>query len=118
MPKPRPAAELLNELEQELSRSRIYEARLRKYKKSHLHGLCDQEGTSVTIWINPRPIIVETLLHELIHQRWPDWGEQQVDRAAKRALRALDDRGIDRWYRAYQQAKRATRRTNGLEDKD
>lgn len=116
MPRHRPAPEMLTELEQELDRNKVYEARLRKSGKKHLHGLYEQTGGVVTVWINPRPMIVETLLHELIHCRWPNWSETRVDREARRLLQTLDDGGVDKWFRAYQRAKRNTKRTNGLKE--
>ena len=115
MAKLRPAGEMLEELEEQLGQTRVYEARLRKNGSLHLDGLCEG-GPTGAVWINPRPAIVETLLHELIHRRWPTWGETRVDLEARRLLTALDDTGIDKWYRAYQRAKRLTKRTNGMDE--
>jgi hypothetical protein len=108
----RPPCELLEELEQERDRVRIYEAPIRKEGKHHLEGL--QEAS--TIWVNPRPATVEVVLHELLHARYPRWTERRVNREGRRLLTALDEQGVNRWFRWYQKAKRISARRVGLED--
>jgi hypothetical protein len=96
-------AEMLDELREELSRGRVVEAQLRA-KDSHLDGLCDPSNQTIYVW--PAPSVVETLLHELMHRRWPSWGERRVLRESRRVLARLDDNAIARWYRDYQRVKR------------
>jgi len=100
-------AEMLHELSEELSRGRVVEAPLRA-TGAHLDGLCDHGNG--TIYVNPAPAIVETLLHELCHRRWPSWSEGRVHRESRRLLGSLDDAAMGRWYRLYQRAKRVRRR--------
>ena len=108
----RPPDELLAELEQELNRVRIVEAPIAKDGYSHIEGL--QESN--TIWVNPRIAIVEVVLHELLHARFPKWSERRVNREGRRLLTALDDAGITKWHRRYQKAKRVSARRVNRED--
>lgn len=114
MPKYRPADDMLADLEQELARGRVIEAPLRKDGPHHLEGLYDS-GTGI-IRVNPRPAVVECLLHELVHRRYPQWSEWRVQREGRRLLTALDDAGVDKWYRAYQKAKRVSKKRVGLDE--
>ena len=97
-------AERLAELREELAKGRVVEAKLRD-PNFHLDGLCDY-GSEI-IYIDPRPSIVLTLLHELLHRRWPSWGERRVDRESKRLFAAFTHAELSLWYRAYLKAKRA-----------
>jgi len=110
----RPADEMLGELTEELSRGRVLEVPLKKDGRHHIEGLYD--GGTEFIRINPRPALVECLLHELIHRRWPTWSERRVNREGRRLLSALDDAGVDRWFHKYQKAKRISRKRVGLDE--
>ena len=67
-----PAQDALRaELREELSRGRIVETSLRE-DGFILDGLCDHGNQ--TVYIDPAPAVVETLIHELMHRRWPDIG--------------------------------------------
>jgi hypothetical protein len=103
---------MLEELEQELGRVRIVEAPIAKDGYCHIEGL--QQAS--TIWINPRVAIVEVVIHELLHCRYPSWSERRVNREGRRLLTALDDAGITKWHRRYQRAKRISARRVGRED--
>ena len=92
--------EQLAELELELERGRIYEASLRS-DKWVMHGL--QEGER--IWIDPRAVIVECVLHELTHRRFPRLSERTVDRLAQKLIANLDQAGLWHWFRAYRKIK-------------
>lgn len=98
-------AEILKELRHECAIGRITEASLIA-PEEHLDGLTD--GTRV--YVDPRPAIVETLLHELLHRRFRAWSERRVDRQAKALLSGLSTRQLNDWYRRYKSvAKRAGR---------
>lgn len=94
----------LPELYDELKRGRIYECSLRD-KRWRLDGLQDGES----IYIDPRPSIIETLLHELLHRRCPRWGERRVTREARLMIVRMDDAALAFWWRAYQRQKRKGR---------
>lgn len=110
--KTRPAHEMLGELEQELGRVRIVEAPIARDGRAHIEGLAE----SSTIWVNPRIAIVEVVLHELLHCRYPKWSEKRVNHEGRRLLMSLDDAGIAKWHRRYQRAKRISARRVGRDD--
>jgi hypothetical protein len=92
---------MLDDLADELKRGRVYECSLRD-PKWHLDGLQDGEN----IYIDPRPAILETLCHELIHRRKPRWGERRVTREARRLVFGMDEATKAKWWRAYSRVKR------------
>ena len=98
-----PAPALLKELRHECAKGHIVEAKLVD-PSQHLHGLSD--GTRV--YVDPRPSIVETLLHELLHRRYPKWSERRVDRQARALLSSLTTRQLNGRYRRYQESVKRT----------
>jgi hypothetical protein len=97
------ADQCLIELGEELKKGRIVEARLRA-TDAHIDGMCDY-GSDI-IYIDPRSSIVSTLIHELIHRRWPSWSEGRVAKAERWVLAHMTPDDVSRWYRAYVKAKR------------
>ena len=102
-------------LEAEFAKGRIYEATLITDDGAHLMGMCDTDALTITI--DPKVLIVSTLLHELIHRKYPDWSEARVRRAEKRALRRLSQHDIQTWYRRYRKAVRKRRPVDAIEYK-
>ena len=94
-------------LAEELKRGRIVEARLVE-PGYHVHGLCDRETDAIII--DPAPATVSTLLHELLHRRYPRWGERRVSDTAHRLVTAMSDEERRVWYRRYRKAAKARRR--------
>jgi len=94
-------ADWLDDLWDELHRGRVFECSLRSDTWQH-DGLLDGES----IYVDPRPAILETLLHELLHRRKPRWGERRVTREAKLLVLQMDEATKMRWWRAYQRIKR------------
>jgi hypothetical protein len=92
---------LLEDLRDELSRGRVYECSLRD-AQWHLDGF--QSGES--IYIDPRPAILETLIHELLHRRKPRWGERKVTREARALLASMDEPTMRQWWNAYRRTKK------------
>lgn len=99
MAKPRDAkSELLRlALWDELKRGNIHEADVRD-KAFHIDGLCDGRK----VYVNPAPSVVESLLHELAHRRFPAWNEQRVLAESRRLLGKLTEVEVRRWYRTFQ----------------
>jgi hypothetical protein len=91
----------LDDLMDELQRGKVYECSLRD-PKFRLDGL--QHGEE--IYIDPRPAILETLCHELLHRRHPRLGERAVTKEARRLLSTMGDADIARWWRAYSRIKK------------
>lgn len=94
----------LDDLRHELERGRVYECSLRA-EKWHLDGLQDGEN----VYIDPRPAILETLLHELTHRCRPRWGERRVTLEARRLLLQMNDATKAAWWRRYQQVRKRSR---------
>lgn len=95
---------VLDDLEDELRRGRIYECSLRD-ARWHLDGL--QSGDN--IYIDPRSAVLETVIHELIHRRKPRWGERRVEREARRLMASMDEATKAKWWRQYNRTKRKGR---------
>ena len=91
----------LDDLWDELQRGKVYECSLRSAKWQH-DGLLDGES----IYVDPRPAILETLVHELLHRRKPRWGERRVTREAKLHVIRMDEATKRRWWLAYRRIKR------------
>jgi hypothetical protein len=106
-------AELLDELSAEMRRGNVSEAELLD-PFYHLDGFCDY-GTR-RVYVNPRPSVVETLLHELTHRRWPAWSERRVYRESRRVLATMSHADVAKWYRAYQAAVRRHKRPKRIVD--
>lgn len=81
-----------------LGTGKVTEARLHD-PAMHLDGFCNYASGRITV--NPEPAVVETLLHELIHRKCPQWAERRVDREAKRLLRTMSHTSVSKWYRRY-----------------
>lgn len=104
---------LLDAIAEEFANGRIYEATLVTDDGAHLMGLCDHEKGEITI--DPKVAIVSTLLHELIHRKYPDWSEQKVRRAEIRALRELSQKDLQVWYQRYRRAVRKRRPVDAID---
>lgn len=94
----------LDDLFDELQRGKIYECSLRD-PRWRLDGL--QSGES--IYIDPRPAIIETLVHELLHRRKPRWRERRVTREARRLLSRMGETELQTWWVRYQRVRRKVR---------
>lgn len=108
-------AERLAELQMELKNGRVVEARL-SADGEHIDGFCDYGSDH--IWIDPRPAIVSTLIHELIHRRWKHWSEARVVREERRILANMTPDDVARWFRLYTKVKRTRKRSKRVEDSD
>ena len=105
------ATALLGELVQEFRRGGIVEAPI-EAPGEHVDGLCEGQR----IFVNPAPQTVETLLHELLHRRYPRWGEKRVDKTTKRLVYYMDANSIQTWHRRFKRAARKRSRPIRLED--
>lgn len=91
----------LDDLWDELSRGRVYQCSLRSDGWQH-DGLIDGEN----IYIDPRPAILEVLIHELLHRRKPRLCERTVARTAHLLAVRMDEATKRKWWRAYQRTVR------------
>ena len=95
---------LLDDLWDEMARGRIVECSLCD-ARFQLDGLQDGEH----IYIDPRPAILETLCHELLHRRKPRLGERAVTVTARRLVLSMDEAQKAKWWRGYGRIKRKGR---------
>lgn len=95
------AAPDLEDLLDELHRGKVYECSLRSKTWQH-DGLLDGE----TIYVDPRPAILETLIHELLHRRKPRWGERRVTQEARALVVRMDEATTAKWWKAYSRVKK------------
>jgi len=101
------AAPDLEDLYDELLRGKIYECSLRGFKAEGFRFVqVDGLSAGQNIYIDPRPAILETLFHELLHRRKPRWTERAVSIAARNLVVQMDDATKAKWWRAYQRIKR------------
>ena len=94
----------LADLSEEMDRGRIYECSLRD-PKLRIDGLQDGEN----VYIDPRPAIILTLLHELTHRRKRRWSERRVTRESMRLLVEMSDQELASWWARYQRVKKRSR---------
>lgn len=92
---------LLVELRREFKRGAIVEANLKSEKPGEVvHGV--HMGQIVVV--DPVPHVVEVLMHELLHRRYPRWGERRVEKTANRMMLAMAPATRRAWYRRYRKA--------------
>lgn len=88
--------EILDDLWEEMLKGEIYEVSLRS-PEWVLDGL--QVGQKV--YIDPRPAILETLLHELLHRLRPRLSERTVERIASKLVTKMDEAMKVKWWKQY-----------------
>lgn len=98
---------LLTELRDEFAKGDIYESEIQA-KDYHCLGAMTEEDQRV--YVDPAPMIVEILFHELLHRRHPRWGEKRIVKTAAGLLATLTDAEKRQWYRKYQRTARKTTR--------
>jgi len=97
--------DVLSELEAEFRKGGITLGHL-VAEGEHLDGIC--EGKRVVV--DPAPATVDTLIHEVLHRRFPRWGERRVSKTAERIVRQMDHATVRKWYRRLMKtAKKAKR---------
>lgn len=100
---------MLAELDEVLWHAKVREVRLRGSDDwETLHGLADFGRH--TIYIDPVPAVIATLVHEAMHLRWPSWSERRVTRESNRVFAAMTPHQIDEWWRWYRKSRRVLKR--------
>lgn len=98
---------LMAELADEFSKGKVFQAEIHS-EGEVIEGL--YEPSSGAVYVDPVPNVVDTLLHELLHRRYPRWGERRVSDTAHRLVTAMSDEERRVWYRRYKKAAKARRR--------
>ena len=108
-------ASLKAEVWAELKRGQnIYEAEVLTIRaRNKIRGLCvDDEA----VYVNPKPDVVEVLLHELLHRTHPRMAEETVSEKALRIMVGMTDEEIRRWVQQYRAVVRKKTAPVHLED--
>ncbi len=96
----------MSELRAEFDRGRVYRAEIQS-EGELVEGL--YEPWQGRIYIDPAPNVVDTLLHELLHRRYPRWGERRVSKTAHQLVSAMTDEERRHWYRRYSRVAKLRR---------
>jgi hypothetical protein len=97
---------LMAELRVEFANGKVYQAEIHSDGEL-VEGL--YEPSSGSVYVDPAPNVVDTLLHELLHRRYPRWGERRVSDTARRLVTAMSDEERRWWYRAYRRVAKRRR---------
>lgn len=91
---------LLVVLGEEFRKGNIYERPIPDTHKDVWEAFVNH--TTGTIVIDPTQWFTETLIHELLHRRYPRWSEKRVSVTASRVMHGMSREERRSWYRAYQ----------------
>lgn len=103
----------LEHLFEDLQQAKVYECALQD-DTWIVEGLTDFGNGS--IYIDPRPAILDTVIHELIHRHRPWWSEIAVRRHTAHLINQLGEKDMQRWWKMYQKVKKAHRPVKLEED--
>ena len=95
---------VLEELWNELHKGKVVECSLRDSAALY-YGMV-QDGT---VYVDPRPAILDTVVHELLHRRYPTMSEREVRSKTARLVFRMDEATKRKWWRAYSRVKRKGR---------
>lgn len=101
----------LADVREELARGGIIEAPIRA-EGQHVSGYCDLETEMVCI--NPLPELALAVAHEMVHRRWPRWGEKRVEVESRRVLSMMNDQDVASLVAAYRRRRHKRRRVRVL----
>lgn len=105
------AARMLRVVLAEMAKGHIYERPI-VGSKSHIEGLCNFESGEVSV--NPAPSVVDTLIHELLHRRFPRWSETRVREETWRVMRKLSPDDVQALHRKYKRIVKRQRKPVSL----
>jgi hypothetical protein len=86
----------------ELARGGIIEAPI-SAPGQHVSGYCDRDTEIVCV--NPLPELADTLIHELVHRRWPRWGETRVCAETRHVMGTMTDADVAALVRSYRRRR-------------
>lgn len=99
-------AKRLQEVTEEFAKGGIFEAEIIDPER-HVEGLCDYDTAQITI--NPKVSVVDTLIHELLHRRYPKWTERRVRQETRLLMGILSHADVASLYQRYKRAVRKRR---------
>ncbi len=95
---------MMDLLWEEMELGRIWEVSLRS-EELQVFGLSEGQN----IYIDARLAIIEVLIHELLHRRFPDWSERKVRKTTKALTVRLSEQEKRRWWRGYKRVSKKGR---------
>lgn len=95
------------ELRAEFGRGKVFQAEIHS-EGELVEGL--YQPSNGAVYVDPVPNVVDTLIHELLHRRYPRWGEARVSKTAHQLVSAMSHEERRLWYRAYQRVARKMKR--------
>lgn len=98
---------LIAEITEEMGKGQIFEAPI-VGSKDHVEGLCNWESGDITV--NPAPSVVDTLIHELLHRRFPKWSEERVRVETWRIIRTLSAADVQALHNKYKRIAKRRRK--------
>lgn len=107
--------DLVEAITDELGKGLIFEAPI-VGSKDHIEGLCNWENGEVTV--NPSVSVVDTLVHELLHRRFPKWSEDRVRAETWRVMKSFSAADVRAWYQKYKRFARRKSRPVRLKSAD
>ena len=109
------AKRFLGGIYDELSKGRVEERPIVEQTphRRQIYGYChDRTGD---IAINPVPSMLDTLIHELFHRRFPHWSERYVKQQTTLLIRSLSPEEQQDLYDRYCQLRTKVRRKKAVQ---
>jgi len=90
----------LDDIYAQLSLTKVWEGCLEECKpcRKPIRGYSSGNGH---ITVNPIPDLLDTLIHELLHERYPGWSERTVKRETTKLIRSLSASDMDALHQEY-----------------
>lgn len=99
---------------EEMDKGRIEERPLVEHvpHRRAIRGFCGVKGG---VTVNPIPDILDTLIHELFHRRYPHWSERYVKQQTTILLRSLSPEEQQALYDHYMTIRIPSRRKKAVQ---
>lgn len=105
------ASRLLEVVTIEMEKGLIYERPI-VGSKSHVEGLCNWESGEISV--NPAPSVCDTVIHEVLHRRFPKWSEERVKEETWRVMSSMTPEDVQAMYREYKRIVKRQRKAVSL----
>lgn len=104
----------LDDVYAQLSLTKVWEGCLEECKpcRKPIRGYSSGSGH---ITINPIPDILDTLIHELLHERYPGWSERTVKRETTKLIRKLSTDDMSALHQEYEKCRSKLKKKKTVE---
>jgi len=82
----------------------VYEGHIKDEKGKNIYGLCDYHRDA--IFVNVKYAVVEVIVHELLHRKYPRRGEARIHKDAEQFVQSMTPKEIAVWYRRFQRVRK------------